>query len=193
MHKGLHAASHRRRKRVRRIMLKPDGLGFLKRTVTEKRLQDVTDLSSLTRFQCMLLGGTHPGDTPVPTARGWRMTKIDKIALEVFESGNPTRVVRLPTCKAQAQSAAIVYRLALMAAVSPSSVVGALVCYGLEALAQELREHAAAPPLSPARVRAPFAQKAEPANVPTTRPQVPSPTPLTAAPARGDSLIPSAR
>ena len=138
LHYGSHVAHHKRVRKEKPFVLEPDGLGFVRRAVTDKEFAITLNLGALTRFQAMIVKQR-------PKTRTKRMTRLDKLSLAEFEQMDLHAPINLPRGTTTAGAAAALYRLAILAGVSPAAVVGVLVCYGFEHLAQELRATRKAP------------------------------------------------
>ena len=131
-----HVAMHKAAD-TRRAKQTPQGVAFLEKVLGLPRESALLDLRALRRFEETLF--------PVGPRRkrGRSNTRADKYAFEAARE-HPTEVVELKAY-ARGATAATIYRLALLAGVSPRAVSSALFVYGLERLADEIRKAKAAP------------------------------------------------
>lgn len=137
---------HNRKPAKLRRKLVADGFGYLLKGVRDPSLAGRFDLAALTRFQVALLGG--PG-APAPKGRSKKFVRSDRTMLAHFKALDEKELVLVPRPLVTAPMGEAVYQLALLAGVAPYTVVGALICYGLEHLAQEMRASQKAPRAAP--------------------------------------------
>lgn len=135
---GAHVATHKRQRKAKPVLLEADGIGFVRRAVSERELAQAINLGAMTRFQQML-------HARLPRNRATRLSRLDKATIATLEAMDLHAPVPLPKGLTTAGSAVAIYKLALLAGVTPQTVVGVLCMYGLEHLAQELRASRKAP------------------------------------------------
>jgi len=121
-----HLTWHARAKK--RAALVPDGHGYLKRVLVER--PGTLNLGALRRFEDLLY---PPGARRRPRLQR-RLDRAFIAQAEEEPAGNAA--LRAPVTNAVA---ATIYRIAILAGVAPSTISTALVLYGMEKLAHDLK------------------------------------------------------
>ena len=139
---GSHVMAHKRRKRKMAAVLKPDGYGYLVKVLQDPKRVYGLNLSALPRFAQSLAQST------VLAERNRKLTRRQRAAtrylLERAQS-NVDGYLQLNAVQAPGKLIIPIALLAKLSDVSPSVVLCALVAYGLEKLATELRTYRTAP------------------------------------------------
>lgn len=128
------SAIHRKRKRTMQTLLVPSGLGYLHKMLRDPRSANRLDVSALPRFAQMLAQGQRSRKALRRSARA--------ILLEAQEHPHDAfrNTLRMPGTIAEP-----IALLALRADVPMSAVTSALISYGLEMLANEVRKYKVVP------------------------------------------------
>lgn len=126
------SAIHRKRKT--RAPLRPSGTGYLQKTLRNVHARYQLNVASLPRFAQTILQGRRPG----------KMQRRSTRAILLQAQENPQEALRY-TLTMPGAVAEIVALLALEANVPVSVVTSALLSYGVELLAQEIRKWKAVP------------------------------------------------
>jgi hypothetical protein len=140
---GSHVAwMHKRRKRKMAAILQPDGLGYLTKVLVDPLRMYGLDLSALPRFSRTLTQSNVLGATE--RRRNKRGRAATRYLLERAQA-NLDGFVQMPAFVAPGKLVEPIAQLARVADVSTGTVVDALLAYGLELLAKELRQSRTAP------------------------------------------------
>lgn len=125
----------RRRNRAERQefreRMKPIGIEFLNRLLADPHMSAHADLRAIREFAARL---SRPG----APRRGRRFLKSDAHQLEALVASSPSTRSRMHV-EVERASAIIIYRVALLAGVSPGTVAAAIMLWGIEKMAADLR------------------------------------------------------